>query len=208
MGRETGANCRYCRREGVKLYLKGTRCDTPKCAIEKRNFPPGQHGHARSKLSDYGIQLREKQKMKRIYGMREAQFHVTFKRAAQKKGVTGENLIQFLEERLDNVIYRLLFMTSRQEARQFVHHGNVSVNGKWVDVPSFQVKPGDVIEVRKKESIEKRGKDNLELLKDRPIPEWLSLDKDALKATVLRHPGKGDAGLPVEESMIVELYSK
>ena len=208
MGRYVGPSCKQCRREGIKLFLKGTRCMTAKCEIEKRNFAPGQHGHSRQKLSDYGVQLREKQKMKRIYGMFEQQFSVAFQRAAQKKGVTGENLIQILEQRLDNVMYRLQFVTSRREARQFVHHGQVYVNGRRVDVPSFQVKPGDVIEVSKKEKVQKRVKDNLELLKDRPLPEWLSLDKETLKATVVRHPGKADAGLPVEDSMIVELYSK
>lgn len=208
MARYVGPSCRQCRREGIKLYLKGTRCNTAKCAIEKRNFAPGQHGHSRQKLSDYGLQLREKQKMKRIYGVLEAQFSVVFKRAAQKKGVTGENLIQILEERLDNVLYRLTFVTSRQEARQFLHHGHVTVNGRKVNIPSFQVKPGDVIEVSKKESVVKRVNDNLEILKDRVIPEWLTVEKDTLKATVVRHPAKQDAGLPVEESMIVELYSK
>ncbi len=208
MGRYVGPSCKQCRREGIKLFLKGTRCMTAKCEIEKRNFAPGQHGHGRHKLSDYGVQLREKQKMKRIYGMFEQQFKIAFQRAALKKGVTGENLIQILEQRLDNVVYRLLFVSSRREARQFVDHGQVYVNGRRVDVPSFQVKPGDVIEVSKKEKVQKRVKDNLELLKDRPLPEWLSLDKETLKATVVRHPGKADAGLPVEESMIVELYSK
>ncbi len=208
MGRYVGPSCKQCRREGIKLFLKGTRCMTAKCAIEKRNFAPGQHGHRRQKLSDYGIQLREKQKMKRMFGMFEEQFSVVFKRAAQKKGVTGENLIQILEQRLDNVMYRLLFVASRREGRQFVNHGHVYVNGRKVDVPSCQVKPGDTIEVSKKEKVQKRVKDTLELLKDRPLPEWLSLDKDTLKATVVRHPGKADAGLPVEESMIVELYSK
>jgi small subunit ribosomal protein S4 len=208
MARYVGPSCRQCRREGIKLYLKGTRCNTAKCAIEKRNFAPGQHGHNRQKLSDYGLQLREKQKMKRIYGVLEAQFRITFKRAAQSKGVTGENLIQILEERLDNVLYRLTFVTSRQEARQFLHHGHVIVNGRKVNIPSFQVKPGDVIEVSKKESVVKRVNDNLEILKDRVIPEWLTVEKDTLKATVVRHPTKPEAGLPVEESMIVELYSK
>lgn len=208
MGRYVGPSCKQCRREGIKLFLKGTRCMTAKCEIEKRNFAPGQHGQKRQKLSDYGVQLREKQKMKRIYGLFEEQFSVVFQRAAKKKGVTGENLIQILEQRIDNTVYRLLFVLSRREARQFVHHGHVFVNGRKVDVPSFQVKPGDVIEVSKKEKVQKRVKDNLELLKDRPLPEWLSLDKDTLKATVVRVPGKADAGLPVEESMIVELYSK
>ncbi|MBI4550531.1 MAG: 30S ribosomal protein S4 [Candidatus Omnitrophica bacterium] len=208
MARYVGPSCRQCRREGIKLFLKGTRCNTAKCAIEKRNFPPGQHGHNRQKLSDYGVQLREKQKMKRIYGVLEAQFSVIFQRAALKKGVTGENLIQILEERLDNVLYRANLVLSRQEGRQFLHHGHVAVNGRKVNIPSFQVKPGDVIEVSKKEGVVKRVTDNLEILKDRVIPEWLTVEKDTLKTTVVRHPGKQDAGLPVEESMIVELYSK
>jgi small subunit ribosomal protein S4 len=192
----------------VKLFLKGTRCMTPKCAIERRNTPPGQHGKSRIKLSDYGLQLREKQKMKRIYGMLENQFNVFFQRAARKKGVTGENLVQSLEERLDNAVYRLLFVASRAEARQFVHHGHVTVNGRKVDVPTYALKPGEVIGIRKKESVEKRVKQNLELAKDRTIPEWLSLNRETLAATVVRHPTKEEAALPVEESMVVELYSK
>lgn len=208
MGRFVGPSCRMCRREGIKLFLKGTRCMTPKCAIEKRNFAPGQHGRVRPKLSDYAIQLREKQKMKRIYGMPEAPFSFVFQRAARKKGVTGENLIQILEERLDNVCYRLNFSASRREARQFVHHGHVAVNGRRVDVPSYQVKAGDVVEVSHKEKVRKRILDNRELLKDRVVPEWLALEPETLKATVVRHPTKSEAGLPVEESMIVELYSK
>lgn len=208
MARYIGPSCRLCRREGIKLFLKGTRCALAKCAIERRNFAPGQHGKNRAKLSDYGLQLREKQKMKRIYGLLERQFRQGFHKAAKHKGVTGENLIQIMECRLDNVAYRLNFVLSRAEARQFVHHGHVRVNGRRVDVPSFQVKPGDLIEVKKKEAVEQRVRDNIELLKDRAVPEWLALDQSSLKGTVVRRPTKSEAGLPVEESMIVELYSK
>lgn len=208
MARYIGPSCKLCRREGIKLFLKGNRCATAKCAIERRNFAPGQHGKNKVKLSDYGLQLREKQKMKKIYGVLERQFRAAFHRAARQKGVTGENLIRIMESRLDNVLYRLLFIPSRDEARQFVRHGHVYINGRRVDVPSFQVKPGDVIELKKKESVEQRVRENLDLLKDRPMPEWLSLDKGSLKATVVRRPTKQEAGLPVEESMIVELYSK
>lgn len=208
MGRYLGSSCKLCRREGIKLFLKGTRCMTPKCAIEKRNFPPGQHGKRRSKPSDYGLQLREKQKMKRIYGMLETQFRNFFSNAARKKGVTGETLIQLLERRLDNAVYRLLFAASRAEARQFVTHGNVYVNEHLVNIPSYLVRPGDTIELRKKEAIEKRVRMNLDVLKDRPVPEWLELDRNKLVARILRNPMKEDAGLPVEESTVVELYSK
>jgi len=200
--------CRLCRREGMKLFLKGIRCTGDKCAIERRNQPPGQHGRNRPKLSDYGTQLREKQKMKRIYGLLESQFHIFFSRAVKKRGVTGETLIQLLERRLDNVMYRLLFVPSRAEARQMVNHGAVFVNGRSVNIPSFLVRPGDKIEVRKKEAVQSRVKANLEMLQDRLIPEWLSLDRNLLQAKVLRLPTKADAGLPVEESLIVELYSK
>jgi small subunit ribosomal protein S4 len=200
--------CRLCRREGIKLFLKGIRCTGDKCAIERRNHPPGQHGRTRPKLSDYGTQLREKQKMKRIYGLLERQFRIFFDRAVKKRGVTGETLIQLLERRLDNVIYRLLFVPSRMEARQMVNHGLIFVNDRLVSIPSFLVRQGDKVEVRKKDAIVNRVKANLEMLQDRPIPAWLSLDRDALQAKVLRLPTKADAGLPVEESLIVELYSK
>lgn len=208
MARYIGPSCRLCRREGIKLFLKGIRCSLAKCAIERRNFAPGQHGKNRVKLSDYGLQLREKQKMKRIYGVLERQFRQGFHKASRRKGVTGENLIQIMECRLDSTVYRICFAASRAEARQFVHHGHVLVNGRRVNVPSFQVKPGDVIEVKNKETVQQRVRDTLESLKDRPIPEWLGVDKSALKATVVRRPTKSEAGLPVEESMIVELYSK
>lgn len=208
MARRTGPVCRLCRREGIKLFLKGIRCTGDKCAIERRNQPPGMHRRTRGKLSDYGVQLREKQKAKRIYGILERQFRSMFRKASKKRGVTGENLIQSLERRLDNVIYRLLFMSSRAEARQFVGHGLTMVNGRVVNIPSFQVREGDTIELYPNEMITKRVQGNLEMLKDRTLPTWLELDRETLKAKVVRLPGKADAGLPVEESQIVELYSK
>jgi len=187
--------------------LKGIRCSGDKCAIERRNSVPGQH-KMKSKLSDYGLQLREKQKMKKIYGMLEKQFSLYFKRAAQKKGVTGETLIQMLECRLDNVVYRLLFVPSRAEARQLVYHGLVMVNGHKVTIPSFLVKVGDTVEIHRKKNTEKRIQENLEMFKDRTVPEWLTLDRAALKGMVERLPGKSDASLPIEENLIIELYSK
>ena len=208
MGRRIGPVCRLCRREGIKLFLKGIRCTGDKCAIERRNQPPGMHPRGRGKLSDYGLQLREKQKAKKIYGILEKQFRIFFARAAKKRGVTGETLIQLLERRLDNLIYRILFVPSRAEARQLVSHGLITVNGRTVNIPSFQVRVGDVVEPRQEESLRKRIQDNLEMLKDRPLPEWLELNRETLEVKVVRLPGKVDAGLPVEESQIVELYSK
>ena len=200
--------CRLCRREGIKLFLKGIRCTGDKCAIEKRNQPPGMHGRRRNKLSDYGLQLREKQKTKRIYGMLERQFRIFFDRASRAPGVTGEKLLELLERRLDSVVYRLHWATSRSEARQLVKHKHVLVNGRTVNVPSFLVRAGDKIEVRKKEALEKHVKGILEMLQDRPRVEWLKMEPESLSAEVLRLPTKADAGLPVEESLIVELYSK
>lgn len=200
--------CRLCRREGIKLFLKGIRCTGDKCAIERRNQPPGQHGRRRGKLSDYGLQLREKQKTKRIYGMLESQFRIFFERASRAPGSTGEKLIELLERRLDNVIYRLHWTSSRSEARQFVKHRNVFVNGRNANIPSFLVRAGDKIELRKKETVAKRVKGVLEMLQDRPAVEWLRMDPELLAAEVLRLPTKADAGLPVEESLVVELYSK
>ncbi|MFC1809478.1 30S ribosomal protein S4 [Candidatus Omnitrophota bacterium] len=207
MARVTGAKCRLCRREGIKLYLKGIRCGGDKCAIERRNQVPGMH-RMRRKISDYGVQLREKQKMKKIYGMLEKQFRIFFKRATKLKGIKGENLIQLLERRLDNVVVKLLVVPSRSEARQFIRHGFIKVNKRKVDIPSYLVKEGDVISVVDKEKAKKRVADNLEMLKDRDIPEWMSLDKKAQVATILRLPTKEDAALPIEENLIVELYSK
>lgn len=200
--------CRLCRREGIKLFLKGIRCTGDKCAIERRNQIPGQHARRRPKLSDYGLQLREKQKTKRIYGMLERQFRVFFQRASRAPGATGEKLVELLERRLDNVVYRLHWTASRNEARQLVMHRNVFVNGRAVNISSFLVRVGDKIELRKKEELAKRIKETLEMLKDRPPVEWLRLDQENLRAEVLRLPAKSDAGLPVEESLIVELYSK
>ncbi len=200
--------CRLCRREGMKLFLKGIRCTGDKCAIERRNQPPGMHARRRPKQSDYGIQLREKQKTKRIYGMMEDQFRIFFSRASRAAGSTGEKLVELLERRLDNTIYRLHWASSRAEARQLVTHAGISVNGRTVNIPSFLVRTGDKIEVRKKEALQKRIKGTLEMLQDRPAVEWLQSDPKTLTAEVLRFPTKADAGLPVEESLIVELYSK
>jgi len=209
MARVRGAKCRLCRREGIKLYLKGIRCTGDKCAIERRNKVPGVHmGRMGRKLSDYGIQLREKQKMKKFYGMLEKQFRIFFGRAEGKHGITGENLIQLLERRLDNVVYRLLYVPSRSEARQCVYHGLIRVNGKKVDIPSYIVKVDDVIDITTKEAARNRVKENLEMFQDRVAPEWLSLDRASLKGKVVRLPNKQDAGLPIEENLIVELYSK
>ncbi len=210
MARRTGPSCKLCRREGVKLFLKGIRCTGDKCAIERNNVPPGMHGAkgARRKRSDYGLQLREKQKAKRIYGMMESQFHIFFKRAQRAKGVTGEKLVEMLERRLDNCIYRLLIMTSRPEARQLVMHGHVLVNGRRVSAPSFQVKSGDEITLSAKENIRKRAETNLDMFKDRNVPEWLELDRKNLVGRVVRLPQREESGLAVEEQQIVELYSK
>ena len=209
MGRYTGSVCRLCRREGVKLFLKGQRCFSPKCAIDKRNFPPGQHGQMRIKLSDYGIQLREKQKARRIYGVFERQFRRYFQHAQKNPGVTGQMLLQQLERRIDNVMYRLGFATSRAEGRQMVHHRGVHVNGKSIDVPSHLVKIGDVIQIHEHEAgWVARVKQNIEQTKDRPAPAWLQIDAKALKAVVSRLPEKDDVGLPIQEQLIVELYSK
>ncbi|HNX67958.1 MAG TPA: 30S ribosomal protein S4 [Candidatus Omnitrophota bacterium] len=207
MGRYRGPVIRLHRREGVNLGLKGRRTTDEK--HDKRlSKPPGQHGLARVKLSDYGVQLREKQKMKRIYGVTEKQFRVFFQRAVRTKGVTGEMLIQLLERRLDNVVYRLLFTASRREARQMVGHGHITVDGKKVNIPSYILKIGQKIGVKQKEATIKRGQASMEKWKDLTVPEWLKLDREKLTGEVLRFPTKAEAGLPVEESLIVELYSK
>jgi len=207
MGRYRGPVIKLHRREGVNLGLKGRRTTDEKHDKRLTN-PPGQHGAQRSKISDYGVQLREKQKMKRIYGLGERQFRVFFYRAAQKKGVTGETLIESLERRLDNVVYRSLFCTSRREARQMVTHGLITVNGQKVDVPSYLVRVGDKITPKAKEATQKRVQASFEKWKDLTAPEWLGLDREKMVSEVLRFPKKSDAGLPVEESLIVELYSK
>jgi small subunit ribosomal protein S4 len=207
MGRYRGPVIRLHRREGVNLGLKGRRTTDEK--YDKRlSKPPGQHGLSRQKLSDYGVQLREKQKMKRIYGVSERQFRVFFARALKIKGVTGEVLISLHERRLDNVVFRLLFASSRREARQMVGHGHITVDGKKVDIASYIVKLGQKIGLRQKEATAKRVQASLEKWKDLNAPEWLALDREKLTGEVMRLPTKADAGLPVEESLIVELYSK
>ena len=209
MARYTGAVCRLCRRDGVKLFLKGTRCFSEKCAIDKRNFPPGQHGQARAKkIVGYGLQLREKQKAKRIYFTLEGQFRQYYEKANQKTGVTGELLLQQLERRLDNVAYRIGFATSRRQGRQVVRHGHVQVNGKKVNIPSYQVKVGDVIEIRdkaKKMEILETGKQFAAGLQS---PMWLQIDRDAFSGKVVALPKREEIQLPVNEQLIVELYSK
>ncbi|MDP3723642.1 MAG: 30S ribosomal protein S4 [Candidatus Omnitrophota bacterium] len=209
MGRYLGPSCRLCRREGMKLFLKGTKCYTPKCPVEKRAFPPGQHGQMRVRLSDYGIQLREKQKVKRMYGVLERQFKRYFSIAQKAKGVTGQMLLELLERRLDNILYRMGFATSRREAREIVRHRAVTVNGRLVDIPSYPVRVGDVIQaVERWKSRVTLIKGNLERTKDRPSPAWIQLDAEQFKGTILRMPQKEDIGLPIQEQLIVELYSK
>jgi len=193
----------------MKLFLKGTRCYTEKCGVAKRAFPPGQHGQARGgKLSNYGLQLREKQKVKRIYGVMERQFRRYFAIASKSKGVTGKVLLQELERRLDNVMFRLMFATSHMQARQIVRHGSVYVNGRRVDIPSYSIKQGEVIEIKGKEGVKKAIRSNIELSKDRGLPAWLEADLQELKARVLRLPDRDDIQMPIHEQLIVELYSK
>jgi len=209
LARYTESVCKLCRREGMKLFFKAERCYTDKCAFERRSYAPGQHGQARGKVSEYALQLREKQKVKRTYGLMEGQFRNTFADADRAKGITGENLISMLERRLDNVVYRLGFAGSRSEARIMVTHGYYRVNGRKVDIPSFRVKQNDVIEVAEKRKKEARLADNVKAAESRHgIPEWLSLDRDNFKATVARLPRRDDTTLPMHEQLIVELYSK
>ena len=209
MARYIGPVCRLCRREGMKLFLKGERCYTEKCAIEKRNFAPGQHGKTRkSKLAGYGVQLREKQKVKRIYGVLEDQFRRYFEQAERTRGITGETLLQLLERRLDNVAYRLGLATSRAQARQLVRHGHLTVNGRKVDIPSFSVKPGDVVTVRQSSHKVPAILHALEEVKGRGVPEWLSFDAEGMSAKVGSVPTREQINLPVQEQLIVELYSK
>ncbi len=210
MARQIGPLCKLCRREGVKLFLKGTRCTTDKCSVDRRNYAPGQHGQKqkRRKLSDYGMQLREKQKAKRIYGLLEKQFRNYFFMAERSNGVTGEILLQLLERRLDNVMFRLAFTTSRQGARQLVRHGSVLVNKRKVNIPSFLIKERDIIEIKPKEKLKKKIKDDIELAKERGIPGWLKVDHANLKGEVKRLPVKDDIGYVIQEQLIVELYSK
>lgn len=208
MGRYTGSVCRLCRREGEKLYLKGTRCYTHRCAVDRREYAPGQHGAKRAKLSNFGLQLREKQKVKRIYGLYERQFRGYFTKASRSKGVTGSILLQYLERRLDNVLYQLGFATSRPQARQIVDHGYVFVNDRRVNIPSFLVKENDEITIRFKKKGEKTIKENLEASKNRAVPAWLEVDATHFKAKVKRLPTREDIGHPINEQLIVELYSR
>ena len=208
MARYINAVCRLCRRQGEKLFLKGTRCNTPKCAVAKRTYAPGQHGQARKKLSNYGLQLKEKQKAKRIYGVLERQFRRYFKIASKSKGVTGKVLLQLLERRLDNVIFRLGLGISRPQSRQVVRHNFVLVNSKRVNIPSYSVKQGEIIQIKAKEKALNKLKENLELSRDRSVPSWLEFNAQELKAKVLRLPEKDDIAQTIQEQLIVELYSK
>jgi len=208
MGRYLGADCKLCRRAGEKLFLKGTRCSTAKCALEKRNYPPGQHKKTRPNTSDYSVRLKEKQKVKRIYGILERQFRRYFIVAQKQKGITGLNLLRMLEMRLDNVVYYLGIGLSRDHARQIVCHGHVMVNGKKVDIPSFAVKVEDVIEIRPKSREYKMVKDALEVTKERVRPAWLEFDAKDLKGRVVRMPLREDITIAVKENLIVELYSR
>jgi len=209
MARYIGPVCRLCRREGMKLFLKGERCYTERCAIEKRNMPPGMHTKARrAKLVGYGLQLREKQKVKRIYGVLENQFRRYFEAADRQRGITGETLLQLLERRLDNAVYRLGFATSRAQARQLVRHGHFLVNGKKVDIPSYQVRAGDAVTVRTSSQKNPAILHAMEEVKGRGVPAWLSLDPASVAGKVLSLPTREQINLPVQEQLIVELYSK
>ena len=208
MARYTGPSCRLCRRENTELFLKGDRCYTDKCAIKRRNYPPGQHGQGRSKTSDYGVQLREKQKVKRMYGLLEKQFRGYFERADRMKGVTGTNLLTLLERRLDNVVYRLGFASSRAESRQLVSHGHFTLNGRKATIPSMQVKTGDRLELREKSQKVAQINESLDAVVRRGIPQWLELERDAFKGTVKVLPVREDITTPIQEQLIVELYSK
>ncbi|MGI6559285.1 MAG: 30S ribosomal protein S4 [Limnochordia bacterium] len=206
MARYTGAVCRLCRREGTKLFLKGERCYTPKCAVDRRGYPPGQHGQGRKRVSEYALHLREKQKARRTYGLLERQFRRYYDLAARRRGITGENLLQLLETRLDNVVYRLGFASSRPEARQLVLHGHFSVNGRKVNIPSYQVRPGDVVAVREGSRNLDKFKANLEV--GRTPPAWMTLDVDKMQGEILALPTRDQIDVPVQEHLIVEFYSR
>jgi small subunit ribosomal protein S4 len=200
--------CRLCRRENLKLYLKGDRCYSDKCAVERRAYPPGQHGQGRAKFSNYGVQLREKQKVKRMYGLMEKQFYNFFEKAERQKGVTGTNLLLLLERRLDNLVYRLGFATSRSEGRQLVRHSHFTVNGKKVNIPSYLTKVGDVIELREKSrNIAKVG-ESLEAVARRGIPSWLELEKEKFRGRLVSLPAREELTMPIKEQLIIELFSK
>jgi small subunit ribosomal protein S4 len=205
----TGSDCRICRRENMKLFLKGDRCYSDKCAFDRRSYPPGEHGERRGrKTSDYGIQLREKQKIKRIYGLSEKQFHLFFERADRQKGITGTNLLVALERRLDNVVYRLGFASSRAQARQLVQHSHFLVNGKKVNIPSYEVKVGDSVEIRERSRALQLIQDSMDAVVRRGVPQWLDLEKENLKGMVKNLPVREDLTMPMQEQLVVELYSK
>ncbi|MFY9549934.1 MAG: 30S ribosomal protein S4 [Thermoanaerobaculia bacterium] len=208
MARYTESVCRLCRREGMKLFLKGDRCFKDKCAIERRNYPPGQHGRRRSKLLGYGIQLREKQKVKRIYGLLESQFRLAFARAERRKGITGANLLEELERRLDNVVYALGFAASRAQARQLVLHGHVTVNGRKVSIPSYRVAKGQVVAIKERSRANEQIKASVETARARGVPAWLDLTPESFSGKVVELPKREDIKLPIQEQLIVELYSK
>ena len=207
MARDTGPKCRICRREGMKLFLKGERCLTEKCAIERRSYPPGEHGRGRIKQSEYLLQLREKQKARRYYGLLEKQFRTYYEKAAkQRAGVTGDNLLRMLESRINNVVYRLGFAASRAQARQLVRHGHFQVNGRRVNIPSYQVRPDDVISLKQGSPAEQVVRDATDLTAS--VAPWLQADHDGLTGTILKWPERAEIDTPVQESLIVELYSK
>ena len=207
MARYTGPVCRLCRQEGMKLFLKGTRCEKAKCAIDRGKPAPGMHGAKRRKLSPYGEQLREKQRLRRSYGILEEQFRILFNRAQKKKGITGDNLLKLLETRLDNVIFRLGFAISRAQARQMVRHGHFSIKNRTVDIPSYQVRAGEIIEAKPKERCRKVIIKNIEVTEKREVPAWLSVNRQELKGEILRSPERADITVPVNEQLVVELYS-
>ncbi|MFO7326661.1 MAG: 30S ribosomal protein S4 [Pseudomonadota bacterium] len=208
MSRYIGPVCRQCRREGTKLFLKGDRCYTEKCSVERRAYPPGQHGQGRGRVSDYGLQLREKQKVKRMYGVQEAQFRLTMAAATRMRGRAGENLLSLLERRLDNVVFRLGFATSRAEARQLVRHGHFEVDGRTVDIPSYRVKAGQKIRLRERSRQITRITEALAALERRSLPGWLELDPEQFEGTVKSLPTREDITMPIQEQLIVELYSR
>lgn len=208
MARYTGAVCKLCRREGSKLYLKGDRCYTDKCAVGRRTYAPGQHGQSKKKLSNYGVQLREKQKVRRIYGILEKQFRAYFEEAERIKGVTGENLLRLLETRFDNVVYRMGFGESRAEARQLVRHGHFTVNGKKVNIPSYQIKVNDLIAVKATSKASEKLKELAENSASKTAPQWLSINPEMMEARVISLPTREDIDIPIEEHLIVELYSR
>lgn len=207
MSRYTGAACKLCRREGIKLYLKGDRCYSERCALNKRNYAPGQHGQGRKKVTEYGLQLREKQKVKRFYGINESQMFKYFEMAERTEGITGDNLLKFLELRLDNAVYRMGLASSRAESRQLVNHGHFLINGKKVDIPSYIVNVGDVIEVKERSKSSAKFKELVENHNGNTV-QWINLDLENMKGTIVAEPSREELDLPVEEHLIVELYSK